>query len=508
MSERAVIVGVGQARRRPGVDFPDQDWRPVEAVDLVADCLRSAASDAGDESLLQDADAIGWIPAISWRYDDPPARLAQALGRGPIATGWATPSGGDSGVQILNDAANRIATGSAKIVLLGGCEVLYSRRRARKQGIDLEEHWTPGGSEFRLDQDSARFATALEIRHGVDRPIAAYPLLENALRASSGRNPDEHLRYLAALYARFSEVAEDNPVSWFPDARSEADLARVDARNRWVGFPYPKNMNAIMEVDQGAGAIVMAESEADRRGIPQSKRVTFLGGARSVDAWSVSLRPDLTTSPAYAAATREAQQHAGIETADIDLFDLYSCFPSAVQLAMKALGIEADDPRGFTQTGGLAHHGGPGNAYSMHAVCNTVNALRQGRGKLGWVSGLGMTATKHAVCALSTDRERIAACDGRATQVDLDPALREGPELVDAPNGDARIESYTVLYDRENLPKRSIFLLQLADGRRSMANGSHDSDEVRRLTESEGVGLTGQVTAGNDGEPNLFQLNA
>jgi acetyl-CoA C-acetyltransferase len=263
-----------------------------------------------------------------------------------------------------------------------------------------------------------------------------------------------------------------------------------------------------MEVDQGAAAIVMAESEADRRGIPKAHRVAYLGGGRSLDGWSVSVRRQLTASPGYAAAMREAQNHAEIDIDDVDLFDLYSCFPSAVQLAMQELGIAHDDPRGLTQTGGLAHHGGPGNAYSMHAVCNMVAALRAGRGSTGWVSGLGMTATKHAVCVLSTDPERISAADGRATEVELEPALREGPELVDSPTGPARVESYTVLFDRSNQPQRSIFLLRLPDGRRSMANGQHDAAEFRRLTESEGVGLEGHVTPGEQGAPNRFAIEA
>ena len=37
-------------------------------------------------------------------------------------------------------------------------------------------------------------------------------------------------------------------------------------------------MNAIMEVDQAAALVVMSSDEADRRGIPEQRRVTFLGG--------------------------------------------------------------------------------------------------------------------------------------------------------------------------------------------------------------------------------------
>ena len=197
VSERAVIVGAGQLRRRPGLDFPDADWEPQEPVTVVAEALRRAAADAGRPSLIEEADAIGWVPAVSWGYEDAPASLAQALGRTAPRTGWACAPGGDGGVQVLNDAANRIAEGEVKIALVGGCEVLYSRRRARAQGVELEKAWTPGGSSLRfIGGDAMRFSNELERRHGVVNPVSAYPFLENALRAAAGRSIDEHQAFL------------------------------------------------------------------------------------------------------------------------------------------------------------------------------------------------------------------------------------------------------------------------------------------------------------------------
>jgi acetyl-CoA C-acetyltransferase len=509
VTERAVIVGAGQLRRKPGLDFPDAAWLPQEPVTVVAEALRRAAADAGRPSLLDEADAIGWVPAVSWGYSDAPARLAESLGRGAPRTGWACAPGGDGGVQVLNDAANRIAEGEVKIALVGGCEVLYSRRRARTEGVDLERVWTPGGSSLRfLGGDAMRFSNELERRHGVVNPISAYPFLENAIRAAAGRTIEEHQAFLGRLYARFAEVASRNPVSWFPGARTADDIRTVHGKNRWVGFPYPKNMNAIMEVDQAAALVVMAASEADRLGIPPQQRATFLGGGRAVDGWSVSERAFLDRSPAYAAAARETERHAAIGPDDVDLFDFYSCFPCVVEFAMDALGLAADDPRGFTLTGGLAQHGGPGNAYSLHALANAAHALRRRPNAVAWVSALGMTATKHALCALSNDPRRIAASDGRATAVELPPAEKNGPPLVDRPSGKASVESYTVLFDRANQPTQSIFLLRLADGRRSLALGPTTPEAIERVTTREGVGLTGSVTPGGGDAPNRFAFDA
>lgn len=67
-------------------------------------------------------------------------------------------------------------------------------------------------------------------------------------------------------------------------------------------------------------------------------------------------------------ATGVALRQAGLSLPQIDLLDLYSCFPSAVQVAQRELGLSQDDPRPLTVTGGLPFNGGPFNNYVMHAI--------------------------------------------------------------------------------------------------------------------------------------------
>jgi acetyl-CoA C-acetyltransferase len=117
-----------------------------------------------------------------------------------------------------------------------------------------------------------------------------------------------------------------------------------------------------------------------------------------------------------------------------------------------------------------------------------------------------MSATKHAIAVLSTDPRRIAAADARATRVSLPSAEYEGPPLVDAPQGPAEVESYTVMFDRDNAPERSVVYLRLPDGRRSVAHGEATPELFRLLLEVEGVGLRGRVTPGAGETPNVFAL--
>ena len=324
MSRGAVLVGIGQVRNKPGLDGP---FEPLEPARLMASALERAIEDAGIP--VEEADFLGTVAPIGWSYGDCPGVVARLLGAKP-EEGIEPPAGGDSPCALLNQVANRILRGEVRIALLTGAETLYSRRRARKE--DLELDWTPADRSKNILAGQRPFANPIEVRHGLFAPIQAYPLFENALRAASGRSIEEHQEFVSGFMARYSEVAARNPFSWFPEPRTAEQIRSVDEKNRWVCFPYPKLMNAIMEVDQAAAVVVMSEDEADRLQVPAAKRVAFLGGAKAVDAWTPTERVDFVSSPAYRAAAKRAMEFAGVDLGRIDCFDLYSCFPAVVQL--------------------------------------------------------------------------------------------------------------------------------------------------------------------------------
>ena len=51
-------------------------------------------------------------------------------------------------------------------------------------------------------------------------------------------------------------VGAANSESWFPAARTAEEIATPSDKNRYVGFPYTKYMNAVIEVDQAAAVIM------------------------------------------------------------------------------------------------------------------------------------------------------------------------------------------------------------------------------------------------------------
>lgn len=500
VAQEAVVVGVGQVRRRPGLDGP---WEPVDPARLIARAASAAIEDSGLAGIATDTDALGLVPPIAWGYEDLAGTVSGLVGlTGNPAVTRPLP-GGEASCNLLNEIADRIGRGDARIAVVTGGETMYSTRRARREGIDLTERGWPRYTKHRdLLGGQRPIVNDLEKRHGLLQPTQCYPLFENAMRARAGRSVRDHQDYLARILAPHSGVAARNPYAWFPQEWTEEQLTTVDTDNRLICFPYPKRMNAVLEVDQAAALVVMSGDEARRRGVPEHRRVRLLGGASASDAWTVTERADLTSSPGCAAAVGRALEHAGVGVADVAMFDLYSSFPCAVQFGMDALGITVDDPRPRSVTGGLAYHGGP-HQYSLHAAATMVGRLRDGPAQVGVCTGMGMTATKHSATVLAGSQAPVSGGPAMSGEVPLRPVEIEGPPLVEAPEpGDAEVESYTVEFDRSGAPATTVFVLRTGAGERTVANLAPGCPELD--FDREHVGVTGRVEPGRDGAPNRF----
>jgi acetyl-CoA C-acetyltransferase len=194
---------------------------------------------------------------------------------------------------------------------------------------------------------------------------------------------------------------------------------------------------------------------------------------------------------------------AGMDLSDIDLFDLYSCFPVAVEVAAAELGLDLADPRGFTVTGGLPYAGGPGNNYAMHSIAVMMQRLRDRPGAKGLVTANGWYLTKQAVGIYSTDPVEGAweREDPGVIQHQID-ALPH-PVIVEHPHGAATIETYTVAHGREG-PRLGIVIGRDDAGHRFVANTPEDAAILHDLEAVESVGRTGRVGPTPDGERNLF----
>jgi acetyl-CoA C-acetyltransferase len=497
-----VIVGVGQLTNRSR-DLADA----VEPLEMMATVARSAEADAGASGLLQRIDSLQIVNIMAWPYADAVGLLAERLGASPAHRRY-TAVGGENPQRIINETAERIVRGETRLAFLCGAEVLHSARRARNEGVELP--WHKRGNPKFVEGDTRAGFTDSESLHGAQRPIMMYPLFENALRAHLGLSIEEHRKRLGTLYERFSAVAAANHHAWFREAYTADQISTVSPDNRMVCFPYPKRMNAIMQVDQSAGVLLAGSETARELGIAEERWVYLWGCGDANDKWFVSDRVNLYSSPAIGAATKRALGMAGLTADDVSFFDLYSCFPVAVQMAMAQLGLAMDDPRPLTVTGGLAYAGGPGNNYTMHSVAAAVERLREDRKAKALVTGLGWFATKHSVGVYGAERQGGETWERTDPKVDQETIeAMESPPAVSRAEGPASVESYTVQFNREGEPDMGIVVGRLGDGEkpgaRFFANTEPDRELLLSLTREEFVGATGTVTPDADSGRNIFR---
>src|SRR6185503_198338 len=229
----------------------------------------------------------------------------------------------------VNVMAARIAAGEADVVLLAGAEAMRTLAQARRARVRLP--WGGGDGTPTILGDARDGTSPHEVTHGLALPTVVYPLFDNAIRARREWSIDEHRHRLGRLCSRLAAVAAEHPHAWFQARRSPDEITTVTPDNRMIAFPYPKLMNAIIEVDQSAAVIMTSVERARALGIAPSRWVYLHGAADAHDHWLVSERVDYVSSPAIRAAGRAALEAAGMSIDDVDLFDLYSCFPCAVQ---------------------------------------------------------------------------------------------------------------------------------------------------------------------------------
>jgi len=489
-----VIVGVGQITQRPETE------RPREPLALMADAARRAESDAGAGDLLHEIDSMRVVNVLSWPSKAPAQDLSRALAVAPREQLY-TAVGGNTPQWLVNEAAEAIANGSVRVALIAGAEAMYSARRARQRGIDLG--WSPRGTPTPDIGDVRPGMSPYEMKHGATRPTAIYPLFENALRAHYGRTIEDHQRTIGELMAGFSSVAAANPHAWFREARTAQQIATAGPDNRYIGFPYPKFMNAIMDVDQGAALLMTSAGEARRLRVPEEKWVYLHGCGDASDHWFISERADYHSSPAIRAVGERALSMAGVGIGDVAHIDLYSCFPSAVEIGRDMLGIAQDDPRPLTVTGGLPYFGGPGNNYVGHSIAAMVEKLRGDRGSLGLVTANGWYVTKHAagVYSASPPEREWRRADPKIDQRAID--AQPHPPVTETPDGDATVETYTVVFNRDGAPELGIVIGRTPDGARFLANTPPDRRTLESMTKREMVGAKGRVAQADDGR-NIF----
>ena len=206
----------------------------------------------------------------------------------------------------------------------------------------------------------------------------------------------------------------------------------------------------------------------------------------------MSNRDTFSRTPAIELGGQRALDLANTSIDEVELVDLYSCFPAAVQLGAQSLGIDPME-RQWSRTGGLPFCGGPWNNYPMHAIATIVTELRERPAARGLVWANGGYATKHAFGVYSaTPSDGGFRHESPQDEIDVLPK-RELAVGADAA-GPADIEAYSVMFSRDGEPETAFAACLLADGRRAWGR-STDPAVTAAMCGGEWVGITVRLDA-------------
>jgi acetyl-CoA C-acetyltransferase len=488
-----VVVGAGQVTNRQ-----DDPAAAPDPFDLMAQSCALAFEGAG-KATAADVDHCWMVHSLSLRHGDPAPVLATRLGLDGAEL-KVSGMGGNVPQWLVNRAADLVAAGGRPRVLITGAEALATRRRARQAGVELDWPSAPGWPDTWPPLEPDMGTHPVEKSHGLVQATTMYALIESALAHAAGRGPEAQRLAMGALMERFNAVAVANPQSWFATPRSAAELTTVTDDNRMICFPYPKYLNAVMDVDMGAAVLVTDAATARDFGLGPDE-VAYIGGwADAHEVWYLSERTRVHTAPGLVACAGSALSSAGVGVDEVGAFDLYACFPSSIEVARDAFGLAADDHRPLTLTGGLQYHGGPGSNYVTHSVANTLDWLRDGGGEVAVVHGNGYFLTKQSVAVYTTRPPATAPTPPVGLQERIDAAATTVP-VEAAVAGSGTILAYTVAYDRGGAPESGVMVVDVGDrstgARHTVART--DAATGARLVADDAVGAAVTLSPTPDG---------
>jgi acetyl-CoA C-acetyltransferase len=486
-----IIVGAAQHTERVAEDAQPPFSSPVQLASMAT---LAALNDAGIGTAATEIDTIAVIRNFSdspgaWRCpfgtsNNPPESIAQRIGASPTHRIHSS-AGGNQPQLLLAEIFSAIGRGEKQMAVLAGAEAIANQRYAERNG--LEDNWEET-FELPLDDrvDRYRFATPEEMRSGMSVPIHYYALIENLQAHQLVHDPQQHRLYMARLMAPFSEVAVNNPYSQSPRAYSAEELAETGPGNFLISLPYSKLLVAQDAVNQSAALVVTSVGKARQLGIDPGQWIFVQGYAEGSDLCVIN-RENPARSAVMEKVLCAALQQAGASAADMDLVDIYSCFPCAVDAACRALDLPTDGSGELTLTGGLPFFGGPGNNYTTHALVEAAIRLRKGCSR-GLVTANGGILSKHAAMVMSNQPPGPDAAPLNWGESEISPMNADEASAVavaDTPQ-QGSILTYTVMKARKGLDT-AVVMAETANGERFMAH-SQDPEITGPMSDTHPMG--------------------
>ncbi len=490
-----VLIGVGVARHASDESADADQPSPLDLMETaVRDALRDSGA-ADPKALLGQIEIVA-VTEGNWNYGDPGGEVARRVGidgcrsvRVDIGVSQHTPiAAALKGIRAGEMRAAVVLGGEAKATQIAMQRVGATPLGTTESDPALaaavpDERWQPQGE----------IMAQPEIDAGMWSAVEHYACIEAALRRAEGRSIDEQLDSVAQLWHRFNVVARDNPNAAFPEPRSVEFLRSAGAGNRPLAFPYAKWHSTQWAVDQAAALLLCSVEVAEQLGVPRDRWLFPRVALESSFALSLTKRADMHRWPAMEILGDAAERHLGVPLSQAGYTELYSCFPSAVQVQQRELRLDSSSVP--TVTGGMAFAGGPFNNFTYQATAAMAAKLREDPGTLGLVTTVSGLLTKPALAVWSSDPGPLLVDDlGElaAAATGIRDVVESTEQLSGAATRGATIASLTVTYSGDEAASAFV-IADLPDGRRWIGTSS-DQNLLVEAQRSELIGQTVEIT--------------
>ena len=457
MTNKVVAIGVGNIQQHG--DFQDLD----EALILMDKATKKAISDSS-ESIINYIDEIR-IPEGFWSYKDPGKWIANNNNFKNNPTTYVSKIGVLQ-QSLINQAIQKIQNKEINASLIVGGESRYKMIRALKERKDYKE--TPLNTSPDYYQEAN---TDLYLEKEIDElslmAVGYYAIMENAYRYSKGRKISKHNKKLAKLYEEFSKVAIKNKNSWSNEKYSTQDIIKSSLKNSYQAFPYNKLHCTSWNVNQASALILCSEDVADKLSIPKKQRIYPLASSENNHMLALIQRENLVNPVGMKLAANYIKDILSLHNRDINYYDLYSCFPIAVQMFSDSLELDLSTP--LTITGGMSFAGGPLNHYVLSSTTQLLDKLKKNKDKIGLITGVSGLMTKQSYALWSNkyiDDFSLADVSHQAKELD------KPMTLSNKNSGTAKIVGYTIILDK-NKNKKAVIYAELENKKRVILNSKN-----------------------------------
>lgn len=471
MKNRPVLIGIGSLQQKGS--FYELD----EALILMEKATLSAIEDTENSSIVDYIDEVQ-VPKGYWTYRDPGKWIAEKHDFAQAKT--SVTKIGVLQQNLINSACDKIINGDIRASLIVGGEARYKKIQALKEGLKFEEmELTVNPDHYVKAKEDLYIPEELEALGMM--AVGYYAIIESAMRFKHKRSLEDHEIFLGKYYERFSQIAKDNPQAWNQNLFTADEIRNPTLKNQRIAYPYNKLHNSSWNVNQASALILCSEELADQLNVPKNKRVYPLVSSETNHMIAVIQRPDFTKPVGLHLAANYLIETAQSYNIHPSLFELYSCFPVAVQLFAEALNMP--DHTDKTVTGGMPFAGGPLNNYMIHATAQVLEKIRKSPTEIGLVTGVSGMMTKQALAIWGKD----PLMNFRSKDVTQEAARIEMPVAMSLnKDGEGNVLGCTTLFEKNEGIKAVIYAEDSNQQRKVIT--STDKDIIKNLGEEEWVG--------------------